>query len=773
MAQGYLSPIGMLVQLFTDQGVIGVGFKINTYVGGTVSTPVTTYTDSTLTVPNTNPIIMGSNGRFQNVSVWAGTGVLIKMVITDALNNVIAGGTIDNIPLINDPASISLTQTQVGAALYPRTAAEIATSIVPTTFAYPSPDLRRYGALIDGATDDTTAINSAITVARSGPGYILHPGGNCVHASQILSAGGYSIVGFDRTACVFTFTGVSYAVTFTAGLAGGATSGTLNAIWGHPSGIYQVQFSDGEVRSITLTSGATTATWTGALTGAVTANANTCNSAWRITNNGTANPTINSSGYGRWSIDGVTITNSGGAYIGAGLEINACGYAYYDIKPSARITGTFKFGLILDGVEIMATSPHAIIDNSSGLTGGANVWITNGPDRTPGMAQGFSNRVTIDGQLNINGASITAYNIIDDGGSNHTISDNNCNGASIPMRFAGVLGLRINNTEVENALAGAATGNANILFADTAVFTGTSVGPCQGFEISGGNVLGADMLAGATIRFTSVDTAITFTAGLAANATSGTLNASWVPVSGQYRVTFSDGETRAVTLTQGATTATWAIGLTGAVTANATAAAMHQGGTIEDNWFRNNTGRTGDIDITKLSNSRCGHNVVIASTGGHYVGTHNDADGNILFPPQNGYGGGFAQNAYVWGDTRFRHYFPTGVRNTKIVVPFVSPISFDCRQGNTFQVVANSNLTATINVPVGDPVNGDDGTIITLQIKNTSVGALTGLTFAAGYKLAGAFVFPASGQSRSITFYDDNVTGVWYEVSRTALDTPN
>lgn len=105
MATGYLLPIGALFQGFSDQGVVGSGYKINTYVGGSVSTPVTTYTDSTLGTPNSNPIVLGSNGRFQSVNCWVPGATLVKLVLTDAAGNVLVGGTIDNVPGINDVTS--------------------------------------------------------------------------------------------------------------------------------------------------------------------------------------------------------------------------------------------------------------------------------------------------------------------------------------------------------------------------------------------------------------------------------------------------------------------------------------------------------------------------------------------------------------------------------------------------------------------------------------------------------------------------------------------
>lgn len=58
------------------------------------------------------------------------------------------------------------------------------------------------------------------------------------------------------------------SLTFTAPPAG--TSATLSLTWTQPSGTYLTYFSDGEVRAATFTNGATTCTWTGALTGSPT-----------------------------------------------------------------------------------------------------------------------------------------------------------------------------------------------------------------------------------------------------------------------------------------------------------------------------------------------------------------------------------------------------------------------------------------------------------------------------------------------------------------------
>lgn len=62
---------------------------------------------------------------------------------------------------------------------------------------------------------------------------------------------------------------------------------------------------------------------------------------------------------------------------------------------------------------------------------------------------------------------------------------------------------------------------------------------------------------------------LTFTAGIAQNGVSATLAAPWTGTTGAYVVTFSDQEIQLVTLTNGATTATWPLPMAAAVTAAA------------------------------------------------------------------------------------------------------------------------------------------------------------------------------------------------------------
>ena len=62
-------------------------------------------------------------------------------------------------------------------------------------------------------------------------------------------------------------------ITFTSAPSSGATSATLSSNWGGDTLAYPVTFSDSEVKQVTLTNGAATATWTGGLTNTVTTSA--------------------------------------------------------------------------------------------------------------------------------------------------------------------------------------------------------------------------------------------------------------------------------------------------------------------------------------------------------------------------------------------------------------------------------------------------------------------------------------------------------------------
>lgn len=109
--QLYLSPIGLLIQQLSNLGVPLGGGLVNILVAGSVNTPVTTYTDSTGTSTNAIPLVLNSAGRLAAsnapCSVWVPTNTPHKMVLTDSVGNLLAGGAcMDNLYGINDPFAL-------------------------------------------------------------------------------------------------------------------------------------------------------------------------------------------------------------------------------------------------------------------------------------------------------------------------------------------------------------------------------------------------------------------------------------------------------------------------------------------------------------------------------------------------------------------------------------------------------------------------------------------------------------------------------------------
>lgn len=76
-ATGLLLPIQ---QYFDNNGDPLAGGKIYTYTAGT-STPANTYTDSSLLVANTNPIILDSAGR---CVIYVDPPDALKVIVTDS-----------------------------------------------------------------------------------------------------------------------------------------------------------------------------------------------------------------------------------------------------------------------------------------------------------------------------------------------------------------------------------------------------------------------------------------------------------------------------------------------------------------------------------------------------------------------------------------------------------------------------------------------------------------------------------------------------------------
>lgn len=100
-------------QFFDNNGKLLTGGKLYTYQAGT-STPATTYTDSTGNTAHSNPIVLDSAGRVNEI--WLTSGQSYKFVVKTAQDVLI--GTYDDIAGINDISDLlSVLAAPTGAGL--------------------------------------------------------------------------------------------------------------------------------------------------------------------------------------------------------------------------------------------------------------------------------------------------------------------------------------------------------------------------------------------------------------------------------------------------------------------------------------------------------------------------------------------------------------------------------------------------------------------------------------------------------------------------------
>lgn len=126
-----LSPFaGAGWQFFDNNGVILSGGKLYTYAAGTTSL-ATTYTSSTGSTANTNPIILNSSGRLAN-EIWLTTGLNYKFILKTSADVLI--GTWDNIPAgTTDVADLQAAlASSTGAGMIGYIANDIGTAVATT-----------------------------------------------------------------------------------------------------------------------------------------------------------------------------------------------------------------------------------------------------------------------------------------------------------------------------------------------------------------------------------------------------------------------------------------------------------------------------------------------------------------------------------------------------------------------------------------------------------------------------------------------------------------
>jgi hypothetical protein len=133
-----LSPIGNGFQFLTTTGLPLAGGFLYSYLAGS-STPLATYTDSTGNIANTNPIVLGTDGR-PPYEVWLTSGYSYKFVLATSTNVVIQ--TYDNIYPIPNAVNTGTTVPAGAIIMWSGSIGSIPAGYVICNGSNGTPDLR-------------------------------------------------------------------------------------------------------------------------------------------------------------------------------------------------------------------------------------------------------------------------------------------------------------------------------------------------------------------------------------------------------------------------------------------------------------------------------------------------------------------------------------------------------------------------------------------------------------------------------------------------------
>jgi len=220
MATVNLSPLFNGQTLFGPTGVPLSSGQIFCYQAGS-STPLTTYTTSSGTIANTNPIILGTDGKSPQ-EIWLQYGYSYKFVVEDSSNNLI--GTYDNIAgILTQIPSTSPTIPSGCIIIWSGSVGSIPSGYVLCNGSNGTPDLRN--SFVLGAGNSYTVgqvggSTDAIVVSHTHT--VTDPG----HLHNIASSGSGTIANDSPVGATGASTATTASATTGISLVSAGTSGT-------------------------------------------------------------------------------------------------------------------------------------------------------------------------------------------------------------------------------------------------------------------------------------------------------------------------------------------------------------------------------------------------------------------------------------------------------------------------------------------------------------------------------------------------------------------
>jgi len=201
MASVLLSPYGVGQQFFDDNGVPLAGGLIYTYQAGS-STPLVSYTTSSGTIANSNPIVLDASGRTPQ-QIWLLTGFSYKFILQNA--DAVLIQTLDNIyPILQNAPTTSVAVPSGCILLWSGSTGSIPATFVLCDGTNGTPDLRdrfivgagnTYAVNATGGSADSTLPTHTHTVSDPGHAHTINWGQNAGTAG---SSSGTSLATFAQ-----------------------------------------------------------------------------------------------------------------------------------------------------------------------------------------------------------------------------------------------------------------------------------------------------------------------------------------------------------------------------------------------------------------------------------------------------------------------------------------------------------------------------------------------------------------------------------------------